>query len=151
MDEKNNNIPDAATFLKLSRGVLADVHQFTRYIRSNWPDIKTISQVKPEIVEAYLAELVRRGKNRAHIRRVCSSIRKLECACRHTGIFSADAPMVLPNNAENGLVGPTQNHSLWLLPLRSAIVSGAYDQLALPGTGIHEEYNRADITRQSYV
>ncbi len=83
----------------------ADVHQFARFVRTYWPEVNTVSQVTPEMAQAYINELVRRECSGGRIGRVCASIRKLDTACRATSIFPLDAPALLPYQAETGLGG----------------------------------------------
>jgi integrase len=90
------------TGINTMRCMSADVHQFARFIRSNWPDVKQASGVRQDMALAYIAELGDRERSGGRIARVCASIRKLDTACRKAGIFPPDAPPLLPHKDEGG-------------------------------------------------
>jgi integrase len=93
------------TSISTMRCMSADVHQFARFIRSNWPEVKHLSEVKPQMAHDYIEELVERERSGGRIGRVCASIRKLDVACRKAGIFPQDVPLLLPNRDQGGLGG----------------------------------------------
>ncbi|MFZ2096682.1 MAG: hypothetical protein WAV05_08600, partial [Anaerolineales bacterium] len=72
------------TSINTMRCMSADVHQFARFIRINWPDVKHLSEVKQEMACAYIEELGDRERSGGRIARVCASLRKLDVACRKT-------------------------------------------------------------------
>jgi len=80
----------------------ADVHQFARFIRVNWPEAKDLSEVRSEMALVYIEELGDRERSGGRIARVCASLRKLDVACRKTGSFPLDAPPLLPNKDQGG-------------------------------------------------
>jgi site-specific recombinase XerD len=84
------------------RCMSADVHQFARFIRVNWPEVKHLSEVRSEMARAYIEELGERERSGGRIARVCASIRKLDIACRKAGIFPSDAPPLLPYKDHGG-------------------------------------------------
>jgi integrase len=84
------------------RCMSADVHQFARFIRINWPEVKLLSDVRQEMALAYIEELMQRDRSGGRIARVCASLRKLDVACRKTGIFSQEAPPLLPYKNQGG-------------------------------------------------
>jgi integrase len=84
------------------RCMSADVHQFARFIRINWPKVKLLSDVRQEMALAYIEELMQRDRSGGRIARVCASLRKLDVACRKTGIFSQEAPPLLPYKNQGG-------------------------------------------------
>jgi integrase len=90
------------TGINTMRCMSADVHQFARFIRSNWPDVKHISEVRQEMAIAYIEELGDRERSGGRIARVCASLRKLDTACRKAGIFPSDVPPLLPHKDEGG-------------------------------------------------
>jgi integrase len=90
------------TGINTMRCMSADVHQFARFIRSNWPEVKHLSEVRQEMAVAYIDELGDRERSGGRIARVCASLRKLDTACRKTGIFPPDAPPLLPHKDEGG-------------------------------------------------
>jgi integrase len=96
------------TSINTMRCMLADVHQFARFIRSNWPEVKQLSNVRQEMALTYVEELEDRERSGGRIARVCASLRKLDTACRKAGIFPADAPPLLPHK---DLGGPGGFHS----------------------------------------
>src|SRR4030065_257959 len=79
------------TGISTMRCMSADVHQFARFIRFNWPDVKHLSDVRQEMALAYIDELEQRERSGGRIARVCASLRKLDTACRQAGIFPPDA------------------------------------------------------------
>jgi integrase len=84
------------------RCISADVHQFARFIRAKWPEIKRLPEVHQEMAMAYIVELENRERTGGRIGRVCASIRKLDVACRKAGIFPPDAPPLLPYKKQGG-------------------------------------------------
>jgi integrase len=90
------------TGINTIRCMSADVHQFARFIRINWPEVKHLFEVKPEMALAYVKELEQRDRSGGRIARVCASLRKLDVACRKTGVFPPNAPALLPYKAQGG-------------------------------------------------
>jgi len=90
------------TGISTMRCMSADVHQFARFIRINWPEVKQLSEVRQEMALAYIEELEQRERSGGRIARVCSSLRKLDTACRKAGIFPPDAPPLLPYKDQGG-------------------------------------------------
>src|SRR4030067_1455001 len=70
------------TGISTMRCMSADVHQFARYIRANWPEVKRLSEVKTEMALAYIKELEQRERSGGRIARVGASLRKLDTASR---------------------------------------------------------------------
>jgi integrase len=64
--------------------------------------VKHLSDIVPEMALAYIEELERRDRSGGSIARVCASLRKLDVACRKSGIFPPDAPALLPYKAHGG-------------------------------------------------
>jgi integrase len=90
------------TGINTMRSMSADVHQFARFIRSNWPEVKQLSNVRQEMALAYIEELGDRERSGGRIARVCASLRKLDIACRKADIFPPDAPPLLPHKDQGG-------------------------------------------------
>jgi len=90
------------TGISTMRCMSADVHQFARFIRVNWPEVKDLSEVRSEMALAYIEELGDRERSGGRIARVCASLRKLDVACRKTGSFPLDAPLLLPYKDQGG-------------------------------------------------
>lgn len=90
------------TGISTMRCMSADVHQFARFIRFNWPEVKHLSEVRQEMALAYIEELEVRERSGGRIARVCASLRKLDTACRKAGIFPPDAPPLLPYKGHGG-------------------------------------------------
>jgi integrase len=88
--------------IETMRNMSANVHQFGRYVKGNWPETKRLDQITPAMAQAYIDELVRRERSGCWIGRVCATLRKLDTACRKAGIFPPDAPPLLPYRAEGG-------------------------------------------------
>ena len=84
------------------RCMSADVHQFARFIRATWPEVKRLTEVRQEMALAYIEELEKRERSGGRIARVCASIRKLDAASRKAGIFPPDAPLLLPYKNQGG-------------------------------------------------
>jgi integrase len=90
------------TGISTMRCMSADVHQFARFIRINWPEVKHLSEVRQEMALAYIEELEGRERSGGRIARVCASLRKLDTACRKAGIFPSDSPPLLPYKDQGG-------------------------------------------------
>jgi integrase len=90
------------TGINTMRCMSADVHQFARFIRSNWPEVKHLSEVRQEMAVAYIDELGDRERSGGRIARVCASLRKLDTACCKAGIFPSGVPPLLPHKDEGG-------------------------------------------------
>jgi integrase len=90
------------TGISTMRCMSADVHQFARFIRVNWPEVKDLSEVRSEMALTYIENLDDRERSGGRIARVCASLRKLDVACRKTGSFPLDAPPLLPFKDQGG-------------------------------------------------
>ena len=90
------------TGISTMRCMSADVHQFARFIRINWPEVKHLSEVRQEMALAYNEELEEPERSGGRIARVCASLRKLDTACRNAGIFPPDSPPLLPYKDQGG-------------------------------------------------
>jgi integrase len=90
------------TGINTMRCMSADVHQFARFVRSNWPATKHLSEVSQEMAIAYVDELGDRERSGGRIARVCASLRKLDIACCKAGIFPPDVPPLLPHKDQGG-------------------------------------------------
>jgi len=90
------------TGISTMRCMSADVHQFARFIRVNWPEVKDLSEVRSEMALTYIKNLDDRERSGGRIARVCSSLRKLDVACRKIGIFPSDASPLLPYKHQGG-------------------------------------------------
>ncbi len=90
------------TGISTMRSMSADVHQFARFIRSRWPEVKCLPQVNSEMALSYIEALRERHVSGGNIGRQCSTIRKLDAACRKDGTFPPDAPPLLPPRSEGG-------------------------------------------------
>lgn len=82
-----------------------DVFAFARYLKERWPGTKQLSQLTPEMAQGFIAELVLRERSGGYIGRVSASLRKLDAACRHAGIFAQDALPLLPYAGREGVSG----------------------------------------------
>jgi integrase len=90
------------TGINTMRCMSADVHQFARFIRLNWPEVKHLSDVRQEMAIVYIEELGDRDRSGGRIARVCASLRKLDTACRKAGIIPPNAPPLLPHKDQGG-------------------------------------------------
>ena len=100
--KKHHREAELITGISTMRCMSADVHQFSHFVRSRWPGVKELAQVRPEMALAYIAELEERELSGGRIARVCASLRKLDAACRKAGNFSQDAPPLLPYRDQGG-------------------------------------------------
>jgi integrase len=91
--------------IETMRNMSANVHQFGRFVKDNWPEVRRVEQITPGMAQAYIDELVRREHSGGWIGRVCATLRKLDTACRQTGVFPIDAPALLPYQGEGGPSG----------------------------------------------
>lgn len=90
------------TGINTMRSMSADVHQFARFIRERWREVRQLSEVRPEMAQAYIQSLEEKNVSGGHIGRVCSSLRKLDAACHKDGTFPPDTPPLLPYRSEGG-------------------------------------------------
>jgi integrase len=100
--KKYHRDAELITGISTMRCMSADVHQFARFIRTTWPEVKHLPEVRSEMALAYIEELEERERSGGRIARVCSSLRKLDLACRKAGIFRWDAPPLLPYKDQGG-------------------------------------------------
>ncbi len=84
------------TGISTMRSMSANVHQFARFIRRRWPEVKCLPQVKSEMALGYIEALKERHISGGNIGRQCATIRKLDVACRKDGTFPPVAPPLLP-------------------------------------------------------
>jgi len=96
------------TGISTMRCMSADVHQFARFIRVNWPEVIQLSRVTQDMALAYIEELEKRERSGGRIARVCASIRKLDIACHKAGVFPPNVPPLLPYKDR---CGPGSFHS----------------------------------------
>ena len=100
--KKHHRNPALITGISTMRSNSADVHQFARFIRERWPEVKNLPQVKSEMALAFIDAMEERHVSGGHIGRHCAAIRKLDAACRKAGTFPPDAPPLLPLRVEGG-------------------------------------------------
>lgn len=102
LDKRHGRQRGTIYSIETMRNMSANVHQFGRFVKDNWPAVKRVEQITPGMAQAYIDELVRRERSGGWIGRVCASLRKLDTACRQTGVFPFDAPVLLPYQEEGG-------------------------------------------------
>jgi integrase len=100
--KRHHRDAELITGISTMRCMSADVHQFARFIRFNYPEAKHLSEVRQEMALAYIEELKQRERSGGRIARVCASLRKLDTACRKADIFPPDAPPLLPYKTQGG-------------------------------------------------
>jgi integrase len=100
--KRNHRDAELITGISTMRCMSADVHQFARFIRSNYPEVKHLSEVRQEMALAYIQDLEQRERAGGRIARVCASLRKLDTACRKAGIFAPNALPLLPYKDQGG-------------------------------------------------
>jgi len=93
---------DLITSINTMRCMTADVHQFARFVRDRWPETRDLADVQPEMALAYIADLEERGLSGGSIGRACASLRKLDAACRQSGVFAPSMPALLPHQEQGG-------------------------------------------------
>ena len=104
-DKRHNRQSDVIYSISSMEALTANVYQFSRFIKRNWPEVTRLEQVTPAMAQAYIEALVHRERSGGWIGRVCTAIRKLDGACRSAGIFALDAPPLLPHKDQGGLGG----------------------------------------------
>jgi integrase len=104
-DKKHGRNEDVIRSIGTMQSMVADVHEFARFIRRRWPEVSEIEDVEPEMAQAFVEELIRRERSGGRIGRVMASLRKLDRACRITGVFGKDALPLLPYKIDGGLGG----------------------------------------------
>lgn len=100
--KKHHRDTTLITSISTMRTDSADVHQFSRFIRERWPEVKDLPQIKSEMAMAYIEAMVERGVSGGNIGRHCSTIRKLDAVCKKDGTFPPNAPPLLPHQADGG-------------------------------------------------
>ena len=63
--------------IETMRNMSANVHQFGRFVKDNWPEVRRVEQITPGMAQAYIDELVRRERSGGWIGRVCATLRGL--------------------------------------------------------------------------
>jgi integrase len=91
--------------IQTMRSMVADVYQFARFVRREWPEVHELEEVTPAMAQAFIAELVSREDSGGRIGRVSASLRKLDAGCRRLGVFSANASPLLPYASQGGTSG----------------------------------------------
>jgi integrase len=104
-DKQHGRNRDVIRGIGTMQSMVADVHAFSRFIRDRFPEVKHLNQVKPDMAQAFITELVRKERSGGRIGRVAASIRKLDRACRVVGIFPKDAPALLPYKGKGSVKG----------------------------------------------
>ena len=100
--KKHHRDPALITGISTMRSNSADVHQFARFIRERWPEVKDLPQVTSEMALAFIDAMEEHHVSGGHIGRHCAAIRKLDVACKKSDAFPLDAPPLLPLRAEGG-------------------------------------------------
>ena len=85
--------------------MVTDACQFAHFIQANWPEARNLEDVTPEMAQAYIADHIRRENSGGYIGRVIASLRKLDAACHHRGIFPPDRAPLLPHEGEDAVHG----------------------------------------------
>jgi integrase len=91
--------------IKTMQCMVADTCQFARFIQANWPEVRSLEAVTPEMAQAYIEDHIHRENSGGYIGRVIASLRKLDAACRHKGIFPPDRAPLLPYEGEDAVLG----------------------------------------------
>ena len=102
LDKRYGRHRETIYSIETMRNMSANVHQFGRFVKYNWPEVKRVEQITPGMAQAFIDELVRRERSGGWIGRVCSTLRKLDIACRTAGIFPQDALPLLPFKEQGG-------------------------------------------------
>ena len=63
--------------IETMRNMSANVHQFGRFVKDNWPEVRRVEQITPGMAQAYIDELVRRERSGGWIDRVLLTLRGL--------------------------------------------------------------------------
>jgi integrase len=91
--------------IKTMRCMVADTSQFAHFIKMKWPEVHRLEDVTPEMAQTYIADHIRRENSGGYIGRIVASIRKLDRACRHKGIYLPDRPPLLPYDGKDAVSG----------------------------------------------
>ena len=104
-DKQHGRNQDVIRSIGTMQSMVADVHEFARFIRRQWPEVSEVEDVEPEMAQTFVEELIRRERSGGRIGRVMASLRKLDRACRITGVFGKASPPLLPYKTDGGLGG----------------------------------------------
>lgn len=104
-DKQHERSRDVIRGIGTMQSMVADVHTFSRFVRNRFPEVKNLNQIKPDMAQAFIADLVRKERSGGRIGRVVASIRKLDRACRVVGVFPKDAPALLPYKGKGCVKG----------------------------------------------
>jgi len=85
--------------------MVADTSQFAHYIQKHWSEVRYLKEVTPEMAQAFIAEHIRLENSGGYIGRLIASLRKLDAACRHTGIFAPGRGPLLPYEGIDAVSG----------------------------------------------
>ena len=59
-DKQHGRNQDVIRSIGTMQSMVADVHEFARFIRRQWPEVSEIEDVEPEMAQAFVEELIRR-------------------------------------------------------------------------------------------
>ncbi len=103
--DKRYGRQDTIRGIETMRCMVADVSQFARFIQKDWPQVRNLEEVTPEMAQAFIADQIKCENSGGYIGRVIASLRKLDAACRKAEIFTPDRPMLLPYEGEGSVQG----------------------------------------------
>jgi len=94
--DKRLHRKDVIRGITTMRGIVGDAYQFAHYVRVGWPEVHDLEQVVPAMAQSFLDDLAARGRSEGRVKCAAGRLRKLDAACRKTGVFSEEAPALLP-------------------------------------------------------
>ena len=97
-EDKKHGRVDVIRGISTMRVMCEDAHRFGRFVRGGWPEVREVGQITPAMAQAYIAELTAQGLSRSYLKRIASSLRKVDLACRKARICPAESPELLPLN-----------------------------------------------------
>lgn len=95
-DDKKYHREDVIRGISTMRRMVGEAYQFARYVRKSWPEVHELGQLVPAMAQSYLADFDARGRTEGRVTCARTRLRKLDQACRKTGVFAKDAPALVP-------------------------------------------------------
>ena len=88
--------------IETMRKYTAEAFELAAYLKEHHPECRRPEDITPEMSAAFMESLIGRGLAGGTVGRYVAVIRKLDAVLRHLGRVPADAPPLLPTQAEGG-------------------------------------------------
>jgi hypothetical protein len=62
-DKQHGRNQDVIRSIGTMQSMVADVHEFARFIRRQWPEVSEVEDVEPEMAQTFVEELIRRERS----------------------------------------------------------------------------------------